>query len=99
MAGQGQVASLLSFTKLSKGIAIILVAGYVVQFAVPSSKEYIALVPGRYVNATPLMTFSTLVCVHSGAFVTLFWVLCIAGFCLVFGQYSLGGFWKPLYLE
>ena len=45
------MSSLLSmtFTRLSKVIAAVLVSGYVVQLFVPSTRQYLALVPGRYV--------------------------------------------------
>eukprot|EP00884_Botryococcus_braunii_P011854 jgi/Botrbrau1/2066/Bobra.0047s0031.1 len=39
----------LTFTKLSKVIAGILVLGYVAQFLAPSSRQYLALVPGRFI--------------------------------------------------
>ena len=37
----------LSFTRLSKAFAGVLVLGYVVQLVVPAAREYLALVPGR----------------------------------------------------
>lgn len=39
----------LNFTKLSKGIAALLGVGYVVQLTVPSSRQYLCLVAGRFI--------------------------------------------------
>lgn len=38
----------LNFTKLSRVIAGVLVAGYLAQLIAPSSRQYLALVPGRW---------------------------------------------------
>ncbi|KAK9797058.1 hypothetical protein WJX73_010621 [Symbiochloris irregularis] len=39
----------MNFTRLSKVISAVLVTGYVVQLLVPSSRQYLALVPGRFI--------------------------------------------------
>lgn len=41
--------SLLSFTKLSKVISGVLVVGYLVQLIAPSTRQYTALVIGRFI--------------------------------------------------
>ena len=37
----------MSFTRLSKAVSALLVAGYAVQLFVPATRQYLALVPGR----------------------------------------------------
>jgi hypothetical protein len=39
------------FTRLSKVLAAVLLGLFLVTFFAPSSKEYLTLVPGRYVMA------------------------------------------------
>ncbi len=46
---QQALNTLLSFTKLSRAIACVLVATYVVQLIAPASRQYTALVAGRFI--------------------------------------------------
>ena len=46
---QQALNTLLSFTKLSRAIACVLVATYVIQLVAPASRQYTALVAGRFI--------------------------------------------------
>lgn len=48
-ARQQALKALLSFTKLSRTIAGVLVAMYVIQLIAPASRQYTALVAGRFI--------------------------------------------------
>ena len=53
MAAASQPAAfpvaLLQFTRLSRALAGLLVAGYLTQLVSPSTRQYLALVPGRFI--------------------------------------------------
>ena len=46
---QQALNTLLSFTKLSRAVACVLVATYVIQLVAPASRQYTALVAGRFI--------------------------------------------------
>ena len=48
-AQQQALKALLSFTKLSRTIAGVLVATYLIQLIAPASRQYTALVAGRFI--------------------------------------------------
>ena len=48
-AQQAALAHFLSYTKLSRAIAGVLAVTYIIGLVSPSSKQYIALVPGRFI--------------------------------------------------
>ena len=53
MAAASQPAAfpvaLLQFTRLSRALASLLLVGYLTQLTVPSTRQYLALVPGRFI--------------------------------------------------
>lgn len=49
VAQQQALTALLSFTKLSRTIAGVLVATYLIQLIAPTSRQYTALVAGRFI--------------------------------------------------
>jgi hypothetical protein len=48
-AQQAALAHFLSYTKLSRAIAGVLAVTYLIGLVSPSSRQYIALVPGRFI--------------------------------------------------
>lgn len=48
MSSSSLLPANLSFTKLSRGLAALLVVGYSVQLVAPKSRQYLALVAGRW---------------------------------------------------
>ena len=55
---QQALNTLLSFTKLSRAIACVLVATYVTQLVAPASRQYTALVAGRFITLCMVSLYS-----------------------------------------
>jgi len=48
------------FTRLSKGLAVLLATGFLFTNLFPSSVEYLALIPGRYTLTLDILFFAGL---------------------------------------
>ncbi len=48
------------FTRLSKGLAVLFAIGFLLTILLPSSVEYLALIPGRYTLTWDILFFAGL---------------------------------------
>lgn len=44
-----RTSNFLQFTQLSRALSALLVIGYTTQLVLPSTRQYLALVPGRFI--------------------------------------------------
>lgn len=59
------------FTRLCKGMAVVLVGGYIVVHIVPSAISYLALIPAKYFSFSFLVAYLPKQSVHSAVYLFL----------------------------